>query len=151
MTNGPSAQAKCASCLTPRSKLPQEADDFLAAHPDTTGFDAFFADLSGVERGKRYPMNLFGKILTEGAAMPGTVFLLDTIGESHDPEGMGFSDGDPDHLIKPIPGTLKPVPWARQPLAQVMMSFENADGSALYLRPAQRAGQGDRALLANWN
>ncbi len=115
--------------------LPREAADYLAAHPETSGLDAFFADLSGVVRGKRYPMDLFDKILTEGAAMPGSVCLLDTMGESHDPDGIGFSDGDPDHLVKPLPGTLQPVPWAAHPLAQVMLTFQNGDGSPYAYEP----------------
>ena len=91
------------------AELPQEAVDYLAGHPDTVAIDVIYPDLCGICRGKRYPMSLFGKLMTEGLATPGSVFLLDAVGENHDSLGMGFSDGDPDCLVKTIPGTLKAV------------------------------------------
>lgn len=109
--------------------LPSEAASFLAAYPDTAFIDVIYADLCGIVRGKRYPMSMFAKLMTDGLAVPGSVFLLDATGENHDPHGMGFSDGDPDSLAKIIPGTLKPVPWAAQPTGQVMVTFEQADAT----------------------
>src|SRR3546814_8524362 len=92
---------------------------------DLTGsLDAIFPDLSGVIRGKRYPIAELGKVMEAGFALPGSVFMLDTQGESHDPDGIGFSDGDPDYQAKVIPGTLMPVPWAQRPLAQVMVTLD---------------------------
>ncbi|NIA68754.1 glutamine synthetase [Pelagibius litoralis] len=116
-------------------KLPPEAADFLSQYPDTAAVDAILADLSGVVRGKRYPIAELGKVLQSGFAIPGSVFMLDTQGESHDPDGIGFSDGDPDYLVKVIPGSLKPVPWAQRPLAQVMVTLEQADGTPYYYEP----------------
>ncbi len=117
------------------SKLPKEAADFLAAHPDLVAVDAFYPDLSGVVRGKRYPRSLFAKLMSDGMAVPGSVFLLDAVGESHDPEGKGFSDGDPDYRAKPLPGTLKPMPWAEQPSGQVMVTLVESDGSPYAYEP----------------
>src|SRR3546814_14915544 len=37
-------------------KLPAEAARFLSRYPDTGSLDAIFPDLSGVIRGKRYPI-----------------------------------------------------------------------------------------------
>lgn len=119
----------------PRVKLPQEAADFLAAHPDTVSVDAIFADLSGVVRGKRYPIEYLSKIFDGSMALPASVFLLDTLGRSHDPEGRGFSDGDPDAVVKVIPGSLKTVPWAQRPSCQVMISLERTDGSPYAFEP----------------
>ncbi len=115
--------------------LPKEAADFLAAHPDTAFIDVIYADLCGIVRGKRYPMSMFAKLMSEGLAVPGSVFLLDAVGENHDPLGMGFSDGDPDSLAKVIPGSLKPMPWAAQPAGQVMVTFEQADGAPFPFDP----------------
>jgi len=103
------------------SKLPSEAAEFLARYPDTGSLDAIFPDLSGVIRGKRYPIAELGQVMGSGFALPGSVFMLDTMGASHDPDGIGFSDGDPDYQAKVIPGTLLPVPWAQRPLAQVFV------------------------------
>ena len=121
----------------PASKieLPPEAATYLADHPDSVAIDVIYPDLCGICRGKRYPMNLFAKLMTEGLATPGSVFLLDVVGENHDSLGMGFSDGDPDCLVKTIPGTLKPVPWARQPTGQVLVTFEAGNGTPYPFEP----------------
>ncbi len=108
-------------------RLAEEVQSFLSAHPGTQAVDAIFADLSGVIRGKRYPIEQIDKV-TGGLAFPGSAFLLDVVGESHDPGGYGFSDGDPDCVAVPIPGSLKPVPWLSRPTAQVLMTFREADG-----------------------
>ncbi|MFQ6016609.1 MAG: glutamine synthetase family protein [Kiloniellaceae bacterium] len=119
----------------PLAKPPKEAAEFLAEHPETETVDAVFADLSGVVRGKRYPIALLTKLLDQGVAFPGSVFLLDTIGQSHDPAGRGFSDGDPDSVAKVVPGTLKPVPWAARPRCQVMITLENPEGGPYPFEP----------------
>ena len=116
-------------------KLPAEAAQFLSRYPDTGSLDAIFPDLSGVIRGKRYPIAELGKVMESGFALPGSVFMLDTQGESHDPDGIGFSDGDPDYQAKIIPGTLLPVPWAQRPLAQVMVTLVDDDGEPYYYEP----------------
>ena len=115
--------------------LAEEAADALAKCPDAKAVDCFFADLSGVVRGKRYPIEFIEKIYKGGLAFPGSVFLLDTKGESHDPSGRGFSDGDPDNKALPIPGTLKPAPWSKSPLLQVMLTLTEDDGSPYYFEP----------------
>ncbi len=114
----------------PLAKLPKEAADFLRRHPETASVDAIFADLSGIVRGKRHPIEHLGKLYAGGMALPASVFLLDTMGTSHDPAGRGFSDGDPDAAVKVVPGSLKPVPWAARSHCQLMITLE--DGGAPY-------------------
>jgi len=111
----------------PLAKLPKEAADFLAAHPETRTVDAIFADLSGIVRGKRYPIDHLAKLYGGAVAMPASVYLLDATGESHDPGGRGFSDGDPDAGVRIVPGSLKPVPWADRPGCQVMITLVEED------------------------
>ncbi len=115
--------------------LPKEVSDFLKAHPETAAVDAIFSDLSGVVRGKRYPVAHAAKLFGEGVAFPASVFLLSASGESQDPEGRGFSDGDPDELAKVIPGTLHSVPWAERPIAQVLLTLEAMDGTPYPFEP----------------
>ncbi|RMD64480.1 MAG: glutamine synthetase [Alphaproteobacteria bacterium] len=97
--------------------------------------DAIFADLSGVVRGKRYPVEHLAKLLGDGLAFPASVFLLNTRGTSQDPEGHGFSDGDPDRAARVIPGSLKPVPWSEPPACQVMLSLVEDDGRPYPFEP----------------
>ena len=69
------------------------------------------------------------RLYDPGVGFAGSSFLLDVDGESQDPGGHGISDGDPDCLARAVPGTLRPVPWAESPLAQVLLSFHQADGT----------------------
>jgi glutamine synthetase len=117
------------------SGLPKEAAQLLAAHPETKWIDAIYADLSGVVRGKRYPIDQLGKLLSGTMATPGSVFLLDTSGASNDPCGYGFADGDPDSPVRADAATLKPVPWSEAPTAQVLLRFYEKDGRPFRFEP----------------
>ena len=123
------------------SGLPKDAARLLAEHPDTKWVDVIYADLSGVVRGKRYPVAQLGKLLSGTMGMPGSVFLLDTAGASHDPCGYGFTDGDPDSPVRVDPATLKPVPWAEVPTAQALLRFYEKDGSPFRFEPHTVAGR----------
>ena len=118
-----------------KAKLPGEVAGYLKAHPATTAVDVFLADLSGVVRGKRYPAAFLPKLFEGGAALPGSVFLLSTEGETLNPEGRGFDDGDPDEIARAVPGSLQPVPWAERPTAQAMITLEGLDGTPYYFEP----------------
>ena len=109
--------------------------EVLKRYPDTRYLDVYFPDLSCVFRGKRYPIGLADKIFSSGMMVPGGSFLLAVNGDCMDPEGMGFSDGDPDELAFPVPSTLSPSPWAQIPTAQVMLSLESLDGEPYYFEP----------------
>ena len=109
--------------------------DFLAKYPKTRYLDAYFPDLSCVFRGKRYPVDQAGKLFRSGLMIPGGSFLLGVNGDSMDPEGMGFSDGDPDELGMPVPGTLVNCPWAQVPTGQVMVTLQGLDGEPYYYEP----------------
>lgn len=112
-----------------------EFGQFLKTHPQTKYLDAFYCDLSCVIRGKRYPVAQADKVFESGMMSPGSSFLLAVTGESMDPEGLGFSDGDPDQLAVPVPGTLTPAPWTQVPTAQVMLTMQGLDGKPYYYEP----------------
>ncbi len=109
--------------------LKAEVAAFRETNPDVRGIDVIFADLCGIVRGKRYPAEDLEKIVADGVGFPGSAFLLDVLGENHDPMGLGFSDGDPDVLAMPIGDTLTRVPWAPRPLGQVLTAFRHPDGT----------------------
>lgn len=100
---------------------------FFEANPDIEFFDVLVHDLCGIMRGKRVDRKQLEKLFTEGFQFPSSVQLLDVTGESSDPLGRGFSDGDPDTPALPIDGTLAPVPWVEKPLGQVMLRFLEDD------------------------
>ena len=96
-----------------------ELDDFLQAHPGTTHLDAVLFDLCGNAYGKRMPRAHMEKFFDGGSPICAAMSLVDVQGNTADPMGYGFSDGDPDANIRPVAGTLKPVPWGEN-LAQVL-------------------------------
>jgi len=95
---------------------------YLTANPATRFVDAIYCDTSGYLRGKRYPAHTAAKLWKNGLNMPEAHFILDVTGNSSDPLGRGFSDGDPDCTTIPVPGTLTSIPWAETPRAQVLMT-----------------------------
>ncbi len=107
----------------------------LSHFPETRYVDAYYPDLSCVFRGKRYPIEQAEKIFNSGMMSPGGGFLLAVTGECMDPEGMGFSDGDPDEVGKPVTGTLVNSPWTQVPTAQVMLTMQSLDGEPYYFEP----------------
>jgi len=112
-----------------------EIESFLNAHPDIEYIDGMLPDLSGIIRGKRINREDLRKIYDKGFFVPASTVLLYVIGDSDDPEGIGFSDGDPDATVMPIPGTLVPVPWFEKPIGQVLCGLYDDDGTPHYLDP----------------
>ena len=108
---------------------------YLDAHRATTHLDAITFDLCGIARGKRYPRAEVEKLFTGGFQFPYSVFLLDVTGSNSDAGGRGFSDGDPDGLCLPVPGTLMPTPWAGEGAAQVLVGMVEPDGSPAMVEP----------------
>ncbi len=108
---------------------------FRADHPGIGYVDAVLADLSGVIRGKRLPVEEADKLFVDGIQMPYTLYCLDVTGDCSDPCGRGFSDGDPDGTHRPLAGTLVPVPWAEAPTAQVLTTMFDADGPPSRIDP----------------
>ena len=100
-----------------------ELENYLDTHPEARYVDCLMVDVCGNMRGKRYPRDEIAKVFSSGMQICYSVYLLDALGESLDPVGRGFTDGDPDGSAFPIPGTLVPVPWAKHPGGQVLLSF----------------------------
>jgi len=100
---------------------------FFEANPNIEFFDVLVYDLCGIMRGKRVDRKQLRKLYEDGFLMPSSVQLLDVTGESSDPLGRGFSDGDPDYPLLPIDGTLAPVPWVDKHLGQVLVAFYEED------------------------
>ncbi len=112
-----------------------ELETLLTKHPGVEVIDAIIPDLNGYIRGKRYPIKDAEKIYSSGVQIPESVVLLDFFGESSDPSGRGFSDGDPDGTMRPISGTTRFVPWGNGKKAQVLMRLEADDGSLCAVEP----------------
>ncbi|THD84809.1 glutamine synthetase [Aliigemmobacter aestuarii] len=108
-----------------------EWEEFRARHPGVRFLDAVMFDLCGTPVGKRYPAREAGKVWSSGVAFCAGITTLDALGACWDVEGIGFSDGDPDAISFPVPGTLVPVPWAAH-TAQVLIAPAPPEGAAAW-------------------
>ncbi len=114
----------------------QELDLYLQAHPDTTHLDVLLIDLCGNAIGKRLPADSMHSVFAQGTPVCAAMQLVDVMGNTDDPMGYGFSDGDPDAFAMPVAGTLAPVPWLAGRRSQVLCEFVGAaDGKPLWYEP----------------
>jgi glutamine synthetase len=115
-----------------------ELQAFLDEHPGTTHLDAFIIDLCGNAIGKRLPCDQATSLFTTGTPVCAAMQLVDVLGNTADPMGHGFSDGDPDAFATPIAGMLAPEPWNGPGHAQVLCELKRAgDGQPLWYDPRQ--------------
>lgn len=129
----------------------------LAASPDLAFAEVYVIDLNGVARGKRLPAAMLEKVARGKMRMPVSTVGLDIFGaEAPD---IGIELGDPDGALEPLPHTLAPVLWARQPTVQLqcmMGGAELADGGPCAYDPRRvlagvveaGAAKGIRATMA---
>ena len=120
----------------------QDLADFLGKAPGIEYLDAIVIDLCGNAIGKRLPISHAKKILSGGTPVCGAMQLVDVRGNTADPMGHGFSDGDPDAMARPLKGTLTTVPWSEGKHAQVLCVLTNAtDGYPFWYDPRRVLGK----------
>lgn len=132
-----------------RDDARKEAEAFLATHPRIEHLDALFVDINGIMRGKRYPRAEIVHLYEKGMLMPFSAMVVDATGNTSDAGGIGFSDGDPDGMMYPVPNTLTPVPWAHEPTAQCIVSFDENNGGKEMLEPRNILEKIDNQLRAD--
>lgn len=120
------------------NKPGDELHRFLRAHPDTSHLDVLIIDLCGNAIGKRLPAGAMESVFKQGTPVCGAMQLVDVMGNTADPMGYGFSDGDPDAFAVPVANSLSAVPWLSGNKAQVLCEFAGADdGKPLWFEPRQ--------------
>ena len=107
----------------------------VAAMTDIDVVEVLLPDTSGILRGKWLPGSALDKVVSEGVAMPLSMFGLDVWGREVEETGIHIETGDRDGLCKPVPGTLRPVPWAARPTMQTLLSMYLPDGRPWHLDP----------------
>ena len=100
-----------------------EVDKFLRENPATTHLDVLLIDLCGNAIGKRLPASELAAVFDKGTAVCAAMQLVDAMGNTADPMGYGFSDGDPDAFAVPIAGSLCAVPWLSGNKSQVLCEY----------------------------
>jgi glutamine synthetase len=105
--------------------------------PGTRFIDAFVIDINGIPRGKRLTADGWARAASTGVAFSASALVLDHRGMAQGPLGIGTADGDPDAAGLPVPGLLHRVPWAREPVAQALLSMRGRDGAPLWYDPRE--------------
>lgn len=106
-----------------------EAAEYVTAFGMPEVVEVLLPDTSAVLRGKWIPGHSMGKIWKDGVAIPLSIFGLDVWGCEVEASEIHMETGDKDGLCWPVPGTLKPVPWAPRHTAQVLITMHEPDGS----------------------
>ena len=114
---------------------PAEAEAFLAANPEIAFIEVIFTALSGVPRGKRVRRSELATIYATGRLFPSTMLVADVTGQDCEDTGLVWGTGDPDYLLRPVPGTLVKAPWLGDDVAQVLTSMYYLDGTPCELDP----------------
>ena len=112
-----------------------ELDAFRQAHPDVERVEAMLVDINGIVRGKSLPVDALGALYAGEVMLPRGAVLLDTLGHASARVPYGYPDGDPDRALLPVPGSLRPMRWARRPGAQVLTTLSGDDGTPWFANP----------------
>ncbi|MEO1676657.1 MAG: glutamine synthetase family protein [Pseudomonadota bacterium] len=123
--------------MTPRDATPDFTAEFAAytaQHGTPSRIECMLCDLNGVLRGKWLPGEAADKLTKGAVRLPLSTYAPNILGEEVPESGLGIVVGDPDGVLTPIPGTLKPVPWFKG-AAQVLVEMNEVDGSAFPYSP----------------
>lgn len=94
-------------------------------------------DLCGILRGKRIHVSMWEQAVEHGMAMANAIFVLDMTCDIWDTPYSNMDTGYPDFIAKPIPGTLRSVPWFEGTALVVCEALEE-DGSPVRVDPRHR-------------
>ncbi|MGC4396362.1 glutamine synthetase family protein [Hydrogenophaga sp. T2] len=96
-----------------------------------TEIECLIPDMAGQARGKIVPRHKYDPAV--GLRLPEAVLTMTVTGDY--PEKDYTSVADPDMQLRPDPTTLRPVPWAKEPTAQIIHDCFAFDGQAVDLSP----------------
>lgn len=105
-----------------------EYDVYCAAHGMPDRIELMLCDINAILRGKWLPGNAVDKLLGGAVRLPLSTYAPNIFGEEVPATGMGIAVGDPDGVLIPVPGSLKPVPWSRRNVAQLQVEMTGHDG-----------------------
>ncbi len=112
----------------------QELEDWLNRR-QVTEVECLVPDLTGVARGKILPRSKFTQ--DRGMRLPEAILGVTVTGNWPDEPELGqlISEIDRDMHLVPDPSTVRPVPWAVDPTAQVLHDCYFRDGSEVDYAP----------------
>jgi len=111
---------------------------YCAQHGRPDRVELMLCDLNAVLRGKWLPGDDEAKLADGAVRLPMSTYAPNILGEEVESTGLGIVVGDPDGRIVPVPGSMKPMPWASKNVAQVLVEMQGADGQISQLSPRQQ-------------
>src|SRR5436190_13635439 len=95
--------------------------------------EAIIPDMAGVARGKIMPAQKFAA--DEGMKLPESIFLQTVTGDYPPDTSSAMSPAEIDIVLKPDTKTVREVPWAAEPTAQVIHDCFYSDGRRVTMAP----------------
>ena len=95
--------------------------------------EAIIPDMAGIARGKIMPAEKFAE--DGGMRLPESVFLQTVTGDYPLEPGEAMSPAEIDIVLKADPKTVRRVPWAAEPTAQVIHDCFYSDGRRVNMAP----------------
>ncbi|HEU0153837.1 MAG TPA: glutamine synthetase family protein [Arenimonas sp.] len=117
------------------SLLPPADADVLAQLPDCEQIDLLLPDMNGLLRGKRITRDALEKVYRDGVCLPMSLIATDITGNTVEETGLGYDIGDEDRICRPVPGSLRPIPWQHRPMAQLLLQMEDGRGGLFEANP----------------
>jgi glutamine synthetase len=118
--------------------MPSEIQQFFRDH-GISEVEAIIPDMAGIARGKIMPAEKFAE--DEGMRLPESIFLQTVTGDYPIDTSSAMSPAEIDIVLKADPRTVRTVPWAAEPTAQVIHDCFYSDGRRVNMSP--------RAVLRN--
>ena len=105
----------------------QDIKDWLKQH-QISEVECLVPDITGNARGKFIPANQF---LSRGEPrLPESIMIQTVTGEYSDDHWEFVEPTDADMILKPDASTMRLVPWAREPTAQIIHDCYTMEGEA---------------------
>lgn len=120
---------------SPSGSRVEEAEEFLARHPEIEAFDIVLHDANGIGRGKIIRRHELLPLYRSGRHLPVSIMGLDIVGEDVHETGLIWDQGDGDMRAWPIPGTLKPLYGTSPARGELLMSMYHLDGAEMTSDP----------------
>src|SRR3546814_8015358 len=66
-----------------------------------------------------------------------SLIATDITGNTVEETGLGYDIGDEDRICRPVPGSLRPLPWQSRTMAQLLLTMEDAKGGMFDANPRE--------------
>ncbi len=135
--NPPLATVTALDPMAAATTLPAADAAELDAIADCELVDLLLPDMNGLLRGKRVTRDALEKVYANGVCLPMSLIATDITGNTVEETGLGYDIGDEDRICRPVPGSLRVVPWQNKPMAQLLLNMEDASGGSFVANPRE--------------